>query len=69
MGLGNLEGSCWQVTFPTAPSLCFFRFTSLCPWPHLPSQDQQCLVLPHTCLLPSSMFNSEDPGMPAPSGR
>lgn len=62
MGLGDLKGSCWQVTFPTAPSLCFLRCTSPCPRPHLPSQDQHYLALPQTCLLPSSMLTLRTQG-------
>lgn len=31
MGLGDPEGSCWQVTFPTVPSLVFLQVSTPVP--------------------------------------
>lgn len=46
-----------------SPASYFFRCTSPCPLPLLPSQGQQCLALPHICLLPPSNVNTEDPAL------
>lgn len=53
MGLGDLEGFCWQVTFSTVPSLVFLQVYLLLP-PASPAISGSAVSSPASCL--SSAF-------------